>query len=382
MWDPIPRKTAAPRRLSLIVNPVAGLGGRVGLKGSDGGEIQRKARALGAEPQAQMRAAEAIQVLAPLKDSLELLTPPAEMGEWVACQCGFTPRVLGRIEPGATTAEDTRLAAQAMQRSGVELLLFAGGDGTARDIYSAIGNSVPVLGIPAGVKIHSAVFATHPRSAGHLAAEYLESASVRLREAEVIDLDEERYRSGEIATRLFGYMSVPYRRGWVQNQKVATPAGEAAQTGAIAEEVVERMKPDMAYFLGPGSTPRAVAERLGLPKTLVGVDVITRSEALRLDAGERELLEFLDGRQAGMIITPIGGQGFLFGRGNQQLSPRVIRRVGGENILVISLPGKIAALRGRPLLVDSGDPEVDRMLSGYIKVITGYHEWIVYRVSS
>jgi predicted polyphosphate/ATP-dependent NAD kinase len=269
-----------------------------------------------------------------------------------------------------------------MQEAGVDLILFAGGDGTARDIYAAVGNDFPVLGIPAGVKIHSAAYAITPRSAGELAADFLQGKRVRLREAEVLDLDEASYREGRIITHLYGYLKVPYRREVVQNQKVPTPESESVQAQAIAADVVERMQPGMAYLLGPGTTTRAVADRLGLPKTLVGVDVVTSAELLAADVSERQILEILECRPLGLIVTPTGGQGFLLGRGNQQVSPEVIRRVGRENILVICLASKIAALQGRPLLVDTGDPEVDRLMSGYLQVVTGYHEKIIYKVAS
>ena len=372
-------------RLGLIVNPIAGLGGRVGLKGSDGLEVQHRARELGAEPLAQERAAEALESLRKLP--VELLTPPAEMGEAVARRCGLNPRLiptesLPTISPRVTTGDETRRAAQAMQVAGVDLILFAGGDGTARDIYDAVGSDFPVLGIPAGVKIHSAVFGLTPRRAGELAADLLLGKHTRLHEAEVLDLDEAAYREDRIVTRLYGYLKIPYRREYVQNQKVSTPAGDAVQAQAIASEVVGRMRPDQAYLLGPGTTTRAVAERLGLPKTLVGVDIIARDGVLSMDVGERQILEMLEKRPLGIIVTPIGGQGFLFGRGNQPLSPEVIRRVGQHNILVISPTSKIVALRGQPLHVDSGDPDVDSMLSGYVEVITGYREKLIYRVSA
>jgi len=373
-----------PMQLGLIVNPIAGIGGRVGLKGSDGAEIQRLALELGAIPLAGERAAAALEVLRPLAGEMELLTAPGPMGEDVARQCGFVPRPLplSLKKRGQTTAEDTRQAARAMREAGVNLILFAGGDGTARDIYEAIGNDFPVLGIPAGVKIHSAVYAVTPRSAGELAADFLRGRRLRLQEAEVLDLDEDSYRAGRILTRLYGYLTIPYRREAVQNQKVPTPESEAVQAQAIAAEVIEQMQPDMAYLLGPGTTTRAVAEALGLPKTLVGVDIICRGELLAADVGERQILDMLDQRPLGLIITPTGGQGFLLGRGNQQISPDVIRRIERKNILVICLASKIAMLRGRPLLVDTGDSETDRLLSGYLPVITGYHEKIIYKVAS
>lgn len=188
------------KTLGLIVNPIAGIGGRVGLKGSDGLEIQRRAREMGAVPQVFSRSTEALKRLVPFKDELEIVTYPAEMGQDVARACGFCPTVIGSIQPGATTPQDTQNAAQEMRRLNVDLILFAGGDGTARDLYNAIGDSVPALGIPAGVKIHSAVYAINPASAGDLAALYLQGKVSDLREAEVMDLDEEAYRQGIVSS--------------------------------------------------------------------------------------------------------------------------------------------------------------------------------------
>jgi predicted polyphosphate/ATP-dependent NAD kinase len=371
------------KRLGVIINPIAGIGGRVGLKGSDGVEIQRKALELGAEPQAHLRARRALDALLTLRDSLVLVTPPGVMGEEAARQYGFAPQVIGKPPPrGLTSAEDTRSAARAMLDLPVDLLLFAGGDGTARDIYSAIGTNLPVLGIPAGVKIHSAVFATNPRNAGEIAAAYLRGEPIRLRESEVIDLDEDTYRSGAVAIRLYGYLNVPFRPHLLQNRKVPTPAAESARMQAIAARVIESMQPGWLYVLGPGTTTRLIADQLGFPKTLVGVDVYTRDSVVALDVSESRILELLQKQPARIVVTPIGGQGFIFGRGNQQISPRVIQKVGKENILVVCLSEKLNALKGEPLLVDTGDPEVDELLSGYLPVIVGYREKVVYRVAS
>ncbi len=386
------------KRLGLIVNPIAGIGGRVGLKGSDSLDIQHRARMLGAVPLAGDRAASALELLFPLSENIELLVPPNEMGETVARHCGFSPQVIqtsdlpnksitpfctGRGEGGdETTPEDTRRSARIMREAEVDLILFSGGDGTARDIYTAISNDFPVLGIPAGVKIQSAVFATTPRRAGELAAEFLQGKGVRLQEAEVVDLDEDAYRLGQIVTHLYGYLKIPYRREVIQNQKVPSPAGSAVQMQGIATDVIDQMKPDLTYILGPGTTTRAIATRLGFPKTLVGVDVYTRAGVVALDVNESCLLELLETRLAKIIVTPIGGQGFLFGRGNQQIGPRVLQKVGRGNILVISLSEKLIALKGEPFLVDTGDPTVDEMLAGYLPVITGYREQVVYRVAS
>ena len=369
-------------RLGLIVNPIAGIGGRVGLKGSDGVDTQQMAFALGAEPQSNLRAASALEVLVPLQADLELFTPPGLMGESVARQCGFNPQVIGALPMGATSAEDTRGAAKDMLNLPVKLLLFAGGDGTARDIYSAVNTNLPVLGIPAGVKIHSAVFATHPRIAGEIAAAYLRSEWIDLRESELVDLDEDAFRTGCFTTRLYGYLNVPYRPHMLQNRKVPSPASETVRVQAIAADVIENMQAGWLYVLGPGTTTRAIAERLGFPKTLVGVDVYTSQEVIALDANESRLLALLENQPAKIIVTPIGGQGFIFGRGNQQISPKVIQKVGRGNISVVSLSEKLNALQGEPLLVDTGETDVDEILAGYLPVVTGYHEKVFYRVGS
>jgi predicted polyphosphate/ATP-dependent NAD kinase len=369
------------KRLGLIVNPLAGLGGRVGLKGSDGAEIQRRALLMGAVSESPGRALRALRVLLPWQESLELLCYPAEMGADVVAAAGLEAAVLGSITPGQTTAEDTREAARQMRQEGAELLLFAGGDGTARDIYDAVGQKVAALGIPAGVKIHSAVFATSPEAAGELAALCLQGHGLGWREAEVMDIDEEAFRRGQLSARLYGYLKIPFRRALVQGAKAQSSPGEEAAQRAIAAQIVEDMEPDCLYILGPGTTVRAVAERLGVEKTLLGVDVVLGRKLVGLDVGEAQLLELVRQNGARIVVTPIGGQGYIFGRGNQQISRRVIEAVGRDKIIVASTRDKIDSLRGQPLRVDTGDRDLDERLSGYLRVVTGYGQEVVYRVS-
>lgn len=368
------------KRLGLIVNPVAGIGGRVGLKGSDGAEIQKRALELGAVPQSLNRAIQALERIEAV-DGLEVITYPGEMGEDAARPCGFQPTVIGSIKPGETTPEDTMNAARQMRRLNVKLLLFAGGDGTARDIYNAVGEGLPVLGIPAGVKIHSAVFGTNPLNAGDLAALYLQGKASSLREAEVMDIDEEAFRQGIVSAKLYGYLKVPFQRRLLQGLKTPSSPREQAAMAAIAADVVSKMEDGWLYIIGPGTTTRAITSRLGLDKTLIGVDVVSEGKLIAADVNESQLLRLLEGRKAKTVVTPIGGQGCIFGRGNQQISPKVIREVGRDNIIVVSTTGKIHSLRGQPLWVDTGDREVDEMLSGHVRVVTGYNEQIVYRVS-
>jgi predicted polyphosphate/ATP-dependent NAD kinase len=364
----------------LIVNPIAGIGGPVGLKGSDGAEVQRKALALGAVRQSLERATEALRRIERRED-LEIVTYPGEMGEDAARGCGCAPTVIGSIKPGETTAQDTERAAREMARLNVDLLMFAGGDGTARDIYNAVGEGLPVLGIPAGVKIHSAVFGASPRSAGDLAARYLQGSVSRLREAEVMDIDEEAVRRGVVSAMLYGYLKIPFRRRLLQGLKTPSSPGEEVAMAAIAADVVSGMEDGWLYVIGPGTTTRAITSRLGLDKTLIGVDVVADGRLIAVDVNESQLLDLMEGRRARIVVTPIGGQGYIFGRGNQQISPAVLERAGRENIIVVGTTGKIHALRGRPLRVDTGDRDVDEMLSGHVRVVTGYNERIVYRVS-
>ncbi len=378
----------ARKRLGLIINPVAGLGGRVGLKGSDGVEIQQEARILGAEPQAFERTAQALEGIVPIKDEFELVTYPGEMGAEAARASGFIPTIIGSIIPGETTPQDTIRASNEMESLGVNLILFAGGDGTARDIYNAVADRVPVLGIPAGVKIHSAVFGTNPRHTGELAGLFIQGKANRLRSAEVMDIDEDAVRAGVLSARLYGYLMVPYRRNLVQAVKSGTSPGEREALHSIACDVVESMDSDSLYIIGPGTTTLAITSQLGLEKTLIGVDVVSRKQLAAKDVNESQLLELLIERHTKVIISPIGGQGYLLGRGNQQISPQVLRSLGAgegtvkDNLIVISTADKIYALGGRPLLVDTGDQELDQQLSGYVQVVTGYKERMIYKISS
>ena len=368
------------KRLGLIVNPIAGMGGRVGLKGTDGVDTLERARELGAVSTSPARAVDALKRLIPLKGGIDLITYPREMGENEAREAGLDPTVIGSITSGATTSQDTISAAIEMEALGVDLILFAGGDGTARDVYEAVDGRVPALGIPAGVKIQSGVFAINPARAGDLAAEFLAGGDMKLRELEVMDIDEEAYREDRLSARLYGYLRVPFREAVIQGSKEASGGSEEITLEAIASEVVEEMDDECLYIIGPGTTTRPIARLLGFEKTLLGVDVVRGGKLVASDANEERLLELIEGGRAKIIVTVIGGQGFVFGRGNQQISPRVIERVGRENVIIVATPEKLAALRGRKLLVDTGDPRVDEMLSGYHKVVTGYARRSVYKI--
>lgn len=369
------------KKLGVIVNPVAGMGGRVGLKGSDGEDILKQARALGAKPEAPNRAVEALKVISRLNGSIEVITYPMEMGEDECRNAGFSPTVIGEIASGATTPDDTQRAARLMAEAGVDLLLFAGGDGTARNIYNAVGEKVPVLGIPAGVKIHSAVYAVTPRSAGEVAAMFLERTKMNIRVSEVMDIDEQAFREGVVTAKLYGYMRTPEEPRFVQSVKAGGAKAEKEVLAAIAEDIIDAMDDADCYFIiGPGTTTRSIMDYLGLKNTLLGVDVIKNRQVVANDVHERQLWDLINGRRVKAVLTVIGGQGHLFGRGNQQLSPRIIRQVGRENILVIATKEKLISLNGKPLLVDTGDEELNEQLSGFIRVTTGYQDYTMCRI--
>ena len=373
------------KRLGLIVNPVAGIGGRVGLKGSDGAEIVARALALGAVPEAPQRAVDALGQMTSLIGQVEVLTYGGAMGEAEARACGWTPTIVGTPPGEATTRDDTTTAARAMADAGVDLLLFAGGDGTARDIHAAIDSRVTVLGIPAGVKIHSAAFAVTPRSAGQLAALFLTDRVTDVREAEVMDIDEEAFRAGRVSAALYGMVNVPADPVRTQAMKSGGIGSEQGGQGEIAAKIMDDLQPGDTCIIGPGTTTRRVKEEFGVTPALLGVDVVRDGQLVAGDATEAQLLAILDDVPPGhawIVVTIIGGQGYIFGRGNQQISPRVIARVGRDHIRVIATQAKLLALRGRPLLVDTGDPDLDASLSGYIRVLVGYNDEVLMRVAS
>jgi len=365
--------------LGLIVNPIAGMGGRVGLKGTDGAAVLQQALALGAVPEAGARARRALREMRPPGT---VLTFAGEMGEDDVRASGLAPQIVG-APAGATTATDTRLAAGRMVERGVGLILFAGGDGTARDVAGVVGDRVPILGIPTGVKMHSDVFATGPESAGRLAALFLggEDGRVRLCPAEVMDVDEDALRAGRISARLFGYASVPHERRLRQNAKGGAPGGDEAALAAACSRIAAELEPGVLYLFGPGTTTRTVMAALGLQGTLLGVDAVRDGRLVGRDLGEQDILGLLDGRTR-IVVGVTGGQGFLFGRGNQQLGPELLRRIGRGNVLAVASAAKLLALAPPRLLVETGDSAVDATLAGWLRVRTGPDQTVLMRVEA
>ncbi len=361
------------KKIGFVVNPIAGMGGRVGLKGIDGEEILQKARELGAEPLAPIRAIETLEVLREVKDVIQIITYPSEMGEVEVKQCDLNPIVIGAINQGRTTAIDTKKAIEDMMKMNVKIILFVGGDGTVRDISEVTGINIPVLGVPAGVKIHSAVFAVDPRAAARIVIKFLWEG-LPLREVEIMDVDEEAFRKGHVSAKLHGYALAPYEPSLIQGSKIGSLIieDEVRNQVAIAIFVNEMMKPNIVYILGPGTTTRTITDLLDEKKTLLGVDLLVNKKIIAKDVNENLILEAITGKKSWIIVTPIGGQGFIFGRGNQQISPTVIREVGLKNLTVIATKHKLRGLKN--LRVDTGNSALDNKLRGYMPVIVDYRE--------
>ena len=358
------------RTIGLVVNPVAGMGGRVGLKGTDGNVAAARER--GAEPRANGRARAALERLAALAPDTEIRTAAGVMGADAAREAGFDPTVVTTPAAGPdaslteTTPEDTRAAVAAFREAGVDLVLFVGGDGTAVDVAEALGytdedgpaDPVPMFGVPAGVKVYSSVFGVTPRAAGEVAAAFETTT-----EGEVNDIDEDASREGTVRSELRAVVAVPRAE---QRQSSKQLAGGTVE--AVAEGFAESVRADTTYVLGPGGTVGAVADAMGVEKSPLGVDVVRGGEVLVADASESEILDAL-GEDNVVVVSPIGGQGFVFGRGNPQLSPAVIRQCAVEVVATRTKLDELGVLR-----VDTGDPELDERLRGWLRVRVGRFE--------
>jgi predicted polyphosphate/ATP-dependent NAD kinase len=402
------------------------MGGRVALKGTDG--VFREALKRGAKPVSPSRAVEFLNALKRSFENAsnfpETITCGGKMGEEEADSAGVRVSqilkipvnkalrneradVSGEVTPSGfgTKAEDTKAAVKEFIERNVDLIVFVGGDGTARDVLDALNESKrqvrlkgkdeksaiandtssslpppPVLGVPSGVKMYSGVFALNPVDAAEIVSLFSEGKA-EIDELEVMDIDEEAFRKGQLSMHLYGYMRCPYVPMRSQASKEVSPEiiDEKENQEAIAKTIIEVMDAEGLYLLGPGTTVKSLADMLKVKKTLLGVDVYYKGRVVAADATEETILSELEkhggGRNTWIIVSPIGRQGIIFGRGNQQLSPKVIRNVNKDHIIVSATRAKIRDLDGGTLKVDTGDKSVDDMLKGYIKVLTDYREW-------
>jgi len=371
MVQPTPRK-----KIGLVVNPISGMGGKVGLKGTDG--VYDEAVSRGAVPVSQAKANAFLVKLAEMKmqGSIEWHAASGAMGEDALREAGFDCIVSYKLMGERTSAEDTKLACKAFVDTGCQLVIFVGGDGTARDVHGAVNNRVPILGVPSGVKMHSGVFGVNPEAAAELTAEWL-LGKAGIQEGELMDLDEERYRKGEWNIAHFGLALTPFEPSYVQvGKEMYEAADDEDIRDGIANHVIELMDkiPGTLYILGPGSTLEHIGKRIGIDKTLLGVDCVVDRQLVAKDASEKQILALLEKHPvAKIVVSPIGAQGFFFGRGNLQISSAVVKKVNMADIIVVATPSKLA--HTPDLRVDFDDPEVvDKFkIKKYIQVVVGYH---------
>jgi len=373
----------ADLKMGFIVNPIAGMGGRVGLKGTNG--VVKEALVRGAKRVAPIKAKEFLEKLKELQleGAIEILTCRAPMGEEEVKAVGLTAQIFPMSLESETTAEDTKLAVRFLVKSKVDLIVFVGGDGTARDILDAMReiNKVLVLGVPSGVKMYSGIFAASALDAAEVVQAFLERAT-RTMDFEIMDVDETAVRRDRLSVNLYGFLKGPFVPMRLVGSKQVSPEtlDEHENQVATARFIVENMDLKATYILGPGTTIKCIAELLSVEKTLLGVDIY-RDKSVVKDVNEQRILrEIKDWQNVWIILSPIGRQGMLLGRGNQQISPEIIKRVGKEKIMVAATRSKIQGIEGKTLRVDTGDLEVDNMLRGYIRVVTDYREWRLMQV--
>ena len=365
-------------KIGLLLNPKAGVGGPVGLKGSDG--VYGDAMLLGGQSKVADRTVACLERMT--HDGIEWFTVPGEMGGDSLAHLGITCHLVGGLIAADTSAEDTRHGVRLLCEQGVDLLLFAGGDGTARDVADSIQNVAAVLGIPCGVKMHSGVFATTPVAAATLINKMLAGEILTVVNSDVRDIDESSFREGLVKTRFYGELPVPDDLRYVQQTKVGGKEVDALVVQDIAAYFTENMDPEALYLMGSGSTVATLMNSMGLESTLLGIDVVRKGELLAADVSESQILALLeDAPFAKIVVTAIGGQGHVFGRGNQQLSAKVIWRVGVRNLEIVATKSKLVRLERRPLLVDTGDIALDEALAGMKPVLVGYDDWVLYQVA-
>jgi len=372
----------------------------VALKGSDG--MAKHALALGAEPKANARAQTALKVLQPYQDEITVYTVNNLMGEQAAKALGFDVNLVYTTESESTQAGDTEQSVAALLAEQVDIILFAGGDGTARNIAKIVTEhanqnnqaQIPVLGIPAGCKIHSGVYAITPTAAGRVVELMVTKQLVTLTTGDIMDIDESLFRQGVVKAKRFGEMQIPSELRYVQAVKSGGKESDELVLHDISGDVIDKMsESDVSLFIiGSGSTTAFLMAELGLENTLLGVDLVQDNDLIASDVTEEKLWKNLEQayknkQSVQLIITLIGGQGHLFGRGNQQLSPRIIHSIidqkgGKENITIIATKTKLTALESRPLISDTGDVQLDQKLSGFMPVTTGYKDQVLYPVAS
>jgi len=371
-------------RIGLIVNPIAGTGGPQGWKGTDA--FSSESWSLFLESHSSPSFLKAFMALRSLTDEIlseiEWITVESFMGQDILDSLGFSYQLLDLSISSPSSSEDSKQAILELSSLNCDLVLFVGGDGTARDLFSSAPDQL-MIGIPGGVKIFSSCFLAHPENLLPLLTHGLYEGFNSNFE-DVLDINEEKYRSGVLDISIYGAMKCPLVPHLLQGSKEASPTGVVDSPW---ESIRSFLKEDGVYdqfvIAGPGSSVSYVLEPLTDDKTLLGVDVFSGGKVLSKDCSRDQILSFvsknnIDKSNIHLIISPIGGQGFLFGRGNQQIPPSLLALIPRDNIHVVSSVAKISGLES--LRIDTGDSEVDDQLIGFIKVITGYRRYNLVKI--
>lgn len=382
-------------RIGLLLNPLAGIGGAVGLKGSDGIELQTLAKQRSGTPQAAMRTQVFLQqlktLLGPKVEQIQWFSWAADMGAAVLAEAGLDAQILGRSEV-PSSGHDSQVAASMLSAEGVDILVFAGGDGTARDVLLGVNAETTVLGLPSGVKMHSGVFAISPAAAAEVVAALAVGGLVGRMAREVRDYvpinrskDEDYLQAPQaVGTQHFGDLWVPESSGFLQQMKVGGMEDESLVVAEITNFILDEFGAgqEQAYVFGPGSTCLSIKQAFGIEGTLLGCDVLLPGGVILQDQTAADLLALSQEQRLHLVMSFTRNQGFLFGRGNQQIAADFIRQLHGpDDITIVGSRTKLASLDGRPLLVDTGDAELDRELSRVYPILTGYDEFLLYRVA-
>jgi predicted polyphosphate/ATP-dependent NAD kinase len=363
--------------IGFLVNPIAGMGGKVGLKGTDG--VLEKAVRLGAQPIAPKKAEEMLTEFSGFPTDhrhLRWITCTGEMGSSELAAAGIK-NVQTVYTPSTenTSADDTKNACKKILEHPVDLLIFCGGDGTARDIYTIVDEKVPLLGIPAGVKMHSGVFGVSTSATARMLEEFI-NKRLTVGDVEIMDLDEDLYRKGDWKVRLFGVVKGIIEPTYMQ---VGKTCFESVSDDEVKTELAEHVKDelekyqDWLFLFCAGGTIDFIAKKIGVDHTLLGIDAIYQKKLVAKDINEEQILTLLKKYpKVKILLSPIGAQGFILGRGNLQLSPAVINKIGIENIIVVATPSKL--LYTPVLRVDTGDKKLDGLFKkqGYLMVVIGY----------
>ena len=378
-------------RIGILANPDAGLGGRLGLKGSDG--QAELARSKGAEdrsgPRLESMLAHFSRIHRAESSQIEWITSTGRMGtEWIPVELEIGTISEVHQSPGKTSASDTQDAVARLLENGIDLLVYSGGDGTTRDIVSSLSDSetpeLPVIGVPSGVKMHSGCFASSPKAAAEVLSAWIQG-DLLVSSTEVLDLDEELYRKGKWVVRLYAEAFSPNSPRWMQGSKelIQTESEEEIIIGLsnhIEESIVEE---GHLVIWGSGGTLREIGGNIGFELTTLGIDATIGSEKVGTDLAESGIIEILDSHDGPvtLLLSPMGGQGFLIGRGNLQLSPSVLSSIGIDNILGVVTPAKLLTVRA--LRIETGDDSLDQEFASkrYMKVLQGYRTTRILPVS-